>query len=109
MSREAVAQLSEKWMKAPLPHMQSIWKNCSPTNARLSSSNGLNASGDIPFPRMSGGSRSQVMVKHRALEDTVQRARHYGAIAKDALALFPASPMKEALEEAVEFCICRMN
>jgi octaprenyl-diphosphate synthase len=50
-----------------------------------------------------------LMIKHRALEDTVQRARHYGAIAKDALALFPASPMKEALEEAVEFCICRMN
>jgi octaprenyl-diphosphate synthase len=50
-----------------------------------------------------------LMVKHRALEDTVQRARHYGAIAKDALALFPASPMKEALEEAVEFCIARSN
>ena len=50
-----------------------------------------------------------LMMKHRALEDTVQRARHYGAIAKDALALFPASPMKAALEEAVEFCICRMN
>jgi octaprenyl-diphosphate synthase len=50
-----------------------------------------------------------LMTKHRALEDTVQRARHYGAIAKDALALFPASPMKAALEEAVEFCICRMN
>src|SRR5262252_6357733 len=50
-----------------------------------------------------------LMVKHRALEDTIQRARHYGAIAKDALALFPASPMKEALEEAVEFCICRSN
>ena len=47
------------------------------------------------------------MAKHRALEDTIQRARHYGAIAKDALALFPASPMKEALEEAVEFCIAR--
>jgi len=50
-----------------------------------------------------------LMVKHRALEDTVQRACHYGAIAKDALALFPASPMKEALEEAVEFCIGRTN
>jgi octaprenyl-diphosphate synthase len=48
-----------------------------------------------------------LMVKHRAIEDTIQRARHYGAIAKDALALFPASPMKEALEEAVEFCIAR--
>ena len=50
-----------------------------------------------------------LMMKHRALEDTIQRARHYGAIATDALALFPASPMKEALEEAVEFCICRSN
>ncbi len=49
------------------------------------------------------------MVKHRALEDTIQRARHYGAIAKDALALFPDSPMKAALEEAVEFCITRSN
>ena len=50
-----------------------------------------------------------LMTKHRALEDTVKRARHYGAIAADALALFPASAMKEALEETVEFCICRSN
>ena len=50
-----------------------------------------------------------LMTKHRALEDTIQRARHYGAIATDALALFPASPMKQALEETVEFCICRSN
>jgi len=50
-----------------------------------------------------------LMTKHRALEDTIQRARHYGAIAKDALALFPASSMKEALEETVEFCINRSN
>jgi octaprenyl-diphosphate synthase len=39
----------------------------------------------------------------------VQRARHYGAIATDALAFFPNSPMKAALEETVEFCICRSN
>ena len=50
-----------------------------------------------------------LMTKHRALEDTIQRARHYGAIATDALALFPASAMKTALEETVEFCICRSN
>src|SRR6059058_4643703 len=30
-----------------------------------------------------------LMNKHRALEDTIRRARHYGAMAKDALALFP--------------------
>jgi octaprenyl-diphosphate synthase len=49
------------------------------------------------------------MAKHRALEDTVQRARHYGAIAKDALALFPASPMKTALEQVVAFCLARSH
>ena len=50
-----------------------------------------------------------LMAKHRALEDTIGRAQHYGAMAKDALALFPASPMKQALEEAVEFCIARAH
>jgi octaprenyl-diphosphate synthase len=50
-----------------------------------------------------------LMTKHRALEDTVQRARHYGAIAKDALAFFPPSPIKEALEETVAFCIGRSS
>ena len=50
-----------------------------------------------------------LMAKHRAIEDTVSRARHYGAIAKDALALFPAAPMKQALEDAVEFAINRTH
>src|SRR5215468_1838454 len=50
-----------------------------------------------------------LMAKHRALEDTIKRARHYGAIAKDALALFPDSVMKSALEETVEFCIARAH
>jgi octaprenyl-diphosphate synthase len=50
-----------------------------------------------------------LMAKHRALEDTIKRARHYGAIAKDALALFPDSIMKSALEETVEFCIARAH
>src|SRR5262250_2104375 len=50
-----------------------------------------------------------LMAKHRTIEDTVSRARHYGAIAKDALALFPAAPMKQALEDAVEFAIDRTN
>jgi len=31
-----------------------------------------------------------LMTKHRALEDTINRAQHYGAMAVDALALFPA-------------------
>jgi octaprenyl-diphosphate synthase len=47
--------------------------------------------------------------RHRALEDTVERARHYGAMAKDALAIFPASPLKEAMTDVVEFCIARVS
>ncbi len=47
------------------------------------------------------------MKRHRALEDTVERARHYGAMAKDGLALFPPSPWKAALLDVVDFCISR--
>lgn len=42
-----------------------------------------------------------------ALKDTVERATHYGAVAKDALAAFPDSNMKKSLLETVEFCIYR--
>ena len=48
-----------------------------------------------------------LMAKHHAIDDTVGRARHYGAIATDALALVPRSQMKTALEETVAFCIGR--
>ncbi len=50
---------------------------------------------------------SQLMEKHNALADTVARARHYGAIAKDALGLFPETPIKQALTGVVDFCIER--
>jgi octaprenyl-diphosphate synthase len=50
-----------------------------------------------------------IMRRHRALEDTIERARHYGAMARDALALFPKSPMKQALLDAVDFCIARAH
>ena len=50
-----------------------------------------------------------MMARHHALEDTVGRARHYGAIATDALALVPPSPIKTALEETVAFCIARAH
>jgi octaprenyl-diphosphate synthase len=49
------------------------------------------------------------MRKHRALEDTVERAKHYGAMARDALEIFPASPWKEALGDVVDFCIARAH
>ncbi len=50
-----------------------------------------------------------ILRRHRAIEDTVERARHYGKMARDALALFPGSPMKSALLGAVDFCIGRAH
>ena len=50
-----------------------------------------------------------ILRQHAALDDTVERARHYGAMAKDALAIFPSSPMKEALIAVVDFCISRTH
>ena len=49
------------------------------------------------------------MRRHRALDDTVERARHYGAMARDALELFPASAWKSALIEVVDFCVDRAH
>jgi octaprenyl-diphosphate synthase len=48
-----------------------------------------------------------LMQRHRALDDAVERARHYGAIARDALGLLPAVREQRALIEAVDFCIER--
>lgn len=49
----------------------------------------------------------QVMRRHDALDDTVERARHYGAMARDALGIFPSSAAKDALIEVIDFCIER--
>jgi octaprenyl-diphosphate synthase len=48
-----------------------------------------------------------LMVGHNALNDSVERARHYGAIARDALGIFADNPEKAALLELIEFCIDR--
>lgn len=45
--------------------------------------------------------------RHNAIGDTVRRAAHYGAIARDALGLFPDSAEKQALIDVVDFCIER--
>ena len=50
-----------------------------------------------------------IMRKHNALADTIERAAHYGAMARDALAIFPDGKHKAALQEAVDFCIARVS
>jgi octaprenyl-diphosphate synthase len=60
------------------------------------------AEGDLDFALAA-------MKRHRAIEDTIERARHYGAMARDALELFSASAWKHALIDAVEFAVSRAH
>jgi len=50
-----------------------------------------------------------LMKRHGAMRDTLERARHYGAMALDALAIFPDCAEKESLIEVVDFCIHRAH
>jgi octaprenyl-diphosphate synthase len=50
-----------------------------------------------------------LMRKHKAIEATLERARYYGATARDALGIFPASAPKQALLDVVTFCIARAH
>jgi len=49
----------------------------------------------------------ELMAKHTAIEDTIERAGHYGKIAKEALEILPESKHREALTEVVDFCVSR--
>lgn len=48
-----------------------------------------------------------LMKRYGSLDDTVERARHYGAIARDALEIFDDSPEKMALLDLIDFSIQR--
>ncbi len=50
-----------------------------------------------------------LMERHGAIRDTVERARHYGAMARDALGIFMEGAEKAALMEVVDFCIERTH
>ena len=51
----------------------------------------------------------RLMKSHGAIDDTLDRPRHYGAIARDALAIFRADRHTRALTDAIAFCIGRAN
>jgi octaprenyl-diphosphate synthase len=50
-----------------------------------------------------------LLKRHKAPEATLERARTYGAMARDALAIFPDSAPKTALAEVVSFCVSRAH
>ncbi|MFC6490559.1 polyprenyl synthetase family protein [Nitratireductor sp. GCM10026969] len=49
-----------------------------------------------------------LMNKHGAIGDTIGRARHFGEIARDALAPLKSTPQKSALFDVIDFCISRV-
>ena len=49
----------------------------------------------------------ELMIKHNALHDTIERARHYGAIARDSLGIFDDGPVKRSFDDLIDFCIDR--
>jgi octaprenyl-diphosphate synthase len=51
----------------------------------------------------------KLMAKHGAIGDTIGRARHFGEIARDALAPLPQTPQKQAMLDVIDFCISRVN
>ncbi len=50
-----------------------------------------------------------LMKRHKSIEATFERARHYGSIARDALAIFPESVPRKALADVVQFCVSRAH
>jgi octaprenyl-diphosphate synthase len=49
----------------------------------------------------------RLMDRHGTITDTLDRARHYGQLSKDALAIFADTDWKASLLEAVDFSIAR--
>jgi octaprenyl-diphosphate synthase len=49
-----------------------------------------------------------LMVRHNAIEETIERACHYGKEAREALLIFPKSEARTALLDAIDFSISRM-
>ena len=63
-----------------------------------------NESGDAELERALA-----LMNRYGAIGDTIGRARHFGEIARDALAPLRSTPQKSALLEVIDFCIERAN
>jgi octaprenyl-diphosphate synthase len=51
---------------------------------------------------------TNLMTRYGAIADTIGRARHFGDIARDALAPMKATQQKHALLEVIDFCISRV-
>ncbi|MGB6117360.1 MAG: polyprenyl synthetase family protein [Mesorhizobium sp.] len=61
-------------------------------------------SGDVELEKAFG-----LMTRYGAITDTINRARHFGDIARDALAPLKDTPQKRALLDVIDFCISRVT
>ena len=50
-----------------------------------------------------------LLTRHDTIADSIERARHYSAMARDALGLFPPSDAKDAFLAVVDFCTDRAH
>jgi octaprenyl-diphosphate synthase len=50
-----------------------------------------------------------LMKRDKTIEATLERARSYGAVARDALAIFPESRERGAMQDVIDFCIARAH
>ena len=48
-----------------------------------------------------------LMEQHDAISDTIERARHYGRLARGTLEIYPESPTRNALIDIIRFCVER--
>jgi octaprenyl-diphosphate synthase len=55
------------------------------------------------------GAAIALIHKHKAIEATLERARSFGSMAREALAVFRDSAPKQAMLDVVAFCIARAN
>ncbi len=54
------------------------------------------------------GAAIVLLNKHHALEETVARASRYGEAARQALSVFPDTPLRAAMMEAIDFAVSRV-
>jgi len=50
-----------------------------------------------------------LMAQHKTIDASLERARYYGSVARDAMATFPESVVKQAMLDVVDFCIERAS
>jgi len=49
------------------------------------------------------------MAQHKTIDASLERARYYGSVARDAMATFPDSSVKAAMLDVVDFCVERAS